>query len=171
MIERAHKQYLIFFINKTAANPSKLRCWWPLYCRFCTRTTTNGHGASITCYSTKKSRDHSTSLASHSVSLHGLADRNGILRKSHLFEPVINRNPAGQTYCSVGTCTVGQSLVEVPSHATHEKVGVLLLNLGGPDTLQDVQPFLFNLFADPVSFLIFLMMYLKLISCSIPLMM
>lgn len=116
---------------------------------FCTRTTTNGHGASITCYSTKKSRDHSTSLASHSVSLHGLADRNGILRKSHLFEPVINRNPAGQTYCSVGTCTVGQSLVEVPSHATHEKVGVLLLNLGGPDTLQDVQPFLFNLFADP----------------------
>lgn len=30
-----------------------------------------------------------------------------------------------------------------------EKVGVLLLNLGGPETLQDVQPFLFNLFADP----------------------
>ncbi|KAJ0078532.1 hypothetical protein Patl1_24306 [Pistacia atlantica] len=27
--------------------------------------------------------------------------------------------------------------------------GVLLLNLGGPKTLQDVQPFLFNLFADP----------------------
>eukprot|EP00262_Sarcandra_glabra_P011938 TRINITY_DN2962_c0_g1_i2.p1 TRINITY_DN2962_c0_g1~~TRINITY_DN2962_c0_g1_i2.p1 ORF type:complete len:517 (+),score=94.22 TRINITY_DN2962_c0_g1_i2:318-1868(+) len=30
-----------------------------------------------------------------------------------------------------------------------EKVGVLLLNLGGPETLEDVQPFLFNLFADP----------------------
>uniref|UniRef100_A0A0D6QTR4 Ferrochelatase n=1 Tax=Araucaria cunninghamii TaxID=56994 RepID=A0A0D6QTR4_ARACU len=30
-----------------------------------------------------------------------------------------------------------------------EKVGVLLLNLGGPDTLKDVQPFLYNLFADP----------------------
>ncbi|KAM0940765.1 putative protoporphyrin ferrochelatase [Dioscorea sansibarensis] len=30
-----------------------------------------------------------------------------------------------------------------------EKVGVLLLNLGGPETLDDVQPFLFNLFADP----------------------
>ena len=29
------------------------------------------------------------------------------------------------------------------------KVGVLLLNLGGPDTLDDVQPFLYNLFADP----------------------
>lgn len=32
-----------------------------------------------------------------------------------------------------------------------EKVGVLLLNLGGPETLDDVQPFLFNLFADPVN--------------------
>lgn len=33
----------------------------------------------------------------------------------------------------------------------NEKVGVLLLNLGGPETLDDVQPFLFNLFADPVT--------------------
>lgn len=32
------------------------------------------------------------------------------------------------------------------------KIGVLLLNLGGPETLDDVQPFLFNLFADPVNF-------------------
>ncbi|XP_057971248.1 ferrochelatase-2, chloroplastic isoform X3 [Malania oleifera] len=30
-----------------------------------------------------------------------------------------------------------------------ENIGVLLLNLGGPETLEDVQPFLFNLFADP----------------------
>ncbi len=29
------------------------------------------------------------------------------------------------------------------------KVGVLLLNLGGPERLQDVRPFLYNLFADP----------------------
>jgi protoporphyrin/coproporphyrin ferrochelatase len=29
------------------------------------------------------------------------------------------------------------------------RVGVLLLNLGGPDQLEDVKPFLFNLFADP----------------------
>ena len=29
------------------------------------------------------------------------------------------------------------------------RVGVLLLNLGGPDTLADVQPFLYRLFADP----------------------
>ena len=35
------------------------------------------------------------------------------------------------------------------SHATVDKVGVLLLNLGGPDKLEDVEPFLYNLFADP----------------------
>jgi len=33
--------------------------------------------------------------------------------------------------------------------AEEYKVGVLLLNLGGPETLDDVQPFLYNLFADP----------------------
>jgi protoporphyrin/coproporphyrin ferrochelatase len=32
---------------------------------------------------------------------------------------------------------------------TEERIGVLLFNLGGPDTLDDVRPFLFNLFADP----------------------
>ena len=30
-----------------------------------------------------------------------------------------------------------------------DTVGVLLLNLGGPDTLDNVEPFLYNLFADP----------------------
>ena len=33
--------------------------------------------------------------------------------------------------------------------AQKEKLGVMLLNLGGPETLEDVQPFLYNLFADP----------------------
>lgn len=28
-------------------------------------------------------------------------------------------------------------------------VAVLLLNLGGPETVDDVQPFLYNLFSDP----------------------
>lgn len=35
------------------------------------------------------------------------------------------------------------------SDVTEDKIGVLLLNLGGPETLNDVQPFLYNLFADP----------------------
>lgn len=30
-----------------------------------------------------------------------------------------------------------------------DTVGVLLLNLGGPDTLDQVEPFLYNLFSDP----------------------
>jgi ferrochelatase len=30
-----------------------------------------------------------------------------------------------------------------------ERIGVLLLNLGGPDSIEDVRPFLYNLFADP----------------------
>ncbi|GMI81404.1 FUS3-complementing gene 1, ferrochelatase 1 [Hibiscus trionum] len=42
--------------------------------------------------------------------------------------------------------------VEEKSHytlAADEKLGVLLLNTGGPETLNDVQPFLYNLFSDP----------------------
>ena len=30
-----------------------------------------------------------------------------------------------------------------------EKIGVVLLNLGGPDSLDAVEPFLYNLFVDP----------------------
>ena len=36
-----------------------------------------------------------------------------------------------------------------PALADQAEVGVLLLNLGGPDTLDNVEPFLYNLFADP----------------------
>ncbi|KAL8107265.1 ferrochelatase-2, chloroplastic-like [Apium graveolens] len=55
----------------------------------------------------------------------------------------------GKVFSSAGSCTYPGSSIESHSHAAEEKIGVLLLNLGGPDTLQDVQPFLFNLFADP----------------------
>ena len=33
--------------------------------------------------------------------------------------------------------------------SNHVRIGVLLFNLGGPETLEDVRPFLFNLFSDP----------------------
>ncbi|KAK6116849.1 hypothetical protein DH2020_049415 [Rehmannia glutinosa] len=55
----------------------------------------------------------------------------------------------GRTFCSAGACTYSEGVIESHSQTTDEKLGVILLNLGGPDTLQDVQPFLFNLFADP----------------------
>jgi ferrochelatase len=35
------------------------------------------------------------------------------------------------------------------SHSNKERIGVLLFNLGGPETLDEVRPFLFNLFSDP----------------------
>jgi len=42
------------------------------------------------------------------------------------------------------------ALAPLPSPAAAGgKVGVLLLNLGGPESLDDVRPFLYNLFADP----------------------
>lgn len=67
-----------------------------------------------------------------------------------LHRPVHKRDIAGKTFCSVGLYTYPGSTVESSSQTAEEKIGVLLLNLGGPDTLHDVQPFLFNLFADPV---------------------
>ncbi|XP_050159239.1 ferrochelatase-2, chloroplastic-like [Malus sylvestris] len=59
------------------------------------------------------------------------------------------KNPVEEVLCPAGVCTYGGTGVESHSHVGEEKVGVLLLNLGGPETLNDVQPFLFNLFADP----------------------
>lgn len=55
-----------------------------------------------------------------------------------------------QISCSLRTFITEENLkVADESLNGRDKVGVLLLNLGGPETLQDVQPFLFNLFADP----------------------
>ncbi|OMO86622.1 Ferrochelatase [Corchorus olitorius] len=62
----------------------------------------------------------------------------------------LRKNLNLQTNCAVGVCTFGENVFESShAHATEEKLGVLLLNLGGPETLNDVQPFLYNLFADP----------------------
>jgi len=56
---------------------------------------------------------------------------------------------------NVNTCSAISSNTRLFSHATlqstaaDKKLGVLLLNLGGPEKLEDVEGFLFNLFADP----------------------
>ncbi|MBA0618825.1 hypothetical protein Godav_028113 [Gossypium davidsonii] len=60
------------------------------------------------------------------------------------------RNLHLQVICRVGVYTLGENDV-VESHHSHaikDKIGVLLLNLGGPETLKDVQHFLYNLFVD-----------------------
>ncbi|XP_009626129.1 ferrochelatase-2, chloroplastic [Nicotiana tomentosiformis] len=75
--------------------------------------------------------------------------KSSVFGGSSLHRPVHKRDPVGKTFCSVGAYTYPGSIAESPSQTTEEKIGVLLLNLGGPDTLHDVQPFLFNLFADP----------------------
>ncbi|KAB1219747.1 Ferrochelatase-2, chloroplastic [Morella rubra] len=69
---------------------------------------------------------------------------NGLVRG-----PIEKKSLVGRTVCSAGVCTYTGADIEPDSHTMEEKVGVLLLNLGGPETLDDVQPFLFNLFADP----------------------
>lgn len=64
--------------------------------------------------------------------------------------PSGRRNLGGRASYSVETGAYDVAALQPPTHIAEEKVGVLLLNLGGPETLNDVQPFLFNLFADPV---------------------
>ncbi|KAK5830094.1 hypothetical protein PVK06_013888 [Gossypium arboreum] len=51
----------------------------------------------------------------------------------------------------MGICTSSEKFVQECryTHAAIEKLGVLLVNIGGPENLNDVQPFLCNLFADP----------------------
>ncbi|KAJ6822986.1 ferrochelatase-1, chloroplastic-like [Iris pallida] len=71
------------------------------------------------------------------------------LVKSYMHVPVKERKLTGKTFYSSKACTFDEDIGEISSNNAQEKVGVLLLNLGGPDTLEDVQPFLFNLFADP----------------------
>ncbi|KAE8100000.1 hypothetical protein FH972_017939 [Carpinus fangiana] len=93
--------------------------------------------------------DKSTSKAL-AISCSGSSDKgNGLVGRSSHCSPIEKRTPVGQTFCSVGVCAYGEADIGSNSHIREEKVGVLLLNLGGPETLDDVQPFLFNLFADP----------------------
>ncbi|KAJ9559957.1 hypothetical protein OSB04_005117 [Centaurea solstitialis] len=89
-------------------------------------------------------------LRSHTCEIKCEVSRNsGSISKLKLDGPIKNRGLTGKTFSSVGICTDPLSDNESHSHVEEEKVGVLLLNLGGPDTLHDVQPFLYNLFADP----------------------
>lgn len=90
--------------------------------------------------------DRSTGLVVSCSSSNGHRD---VIQGLHLSGPIEKKSRLGQACCSVGTFTVGEFALESQSQAVDDKVGVLLLNLGGPETLDDVQPFLYNLFADP----------------------
>ncbi|KAK4850446.1 hypothetical protein QYF36_006838 [Acer negundo] len=73
--------------------------------------------------------------------------RTSVLGGSYVHCPVQKRNEVGKSFCAVGLGIFGENVVEHQSHlhTTEDKVGVLILNLGGPEMLHDVLPFLFNL--------------------------
>ncbi|KAJ4790404.1 Ferrochelatase [Rhynchospora pubera] len=71
-------------------------------------------------------------------------------RPIHKIEPSIhNIRGSFQRHASASEAVLTSKSESNSLIIGNEKVGVLLLNLGGPETLDDVQPFLFNLFADP----------------------
>ncbi|XP_021889834.1 ferrochelatase-2, chloroplastic-like [Carica papaya] len=65
-------------------------------------------------------------------------------------QPSFSKRPLNRHVLPLGTLVTSKTPdITAPPLIGDEKIGVLLLNLGGPETLDDVQPFLFNLFADP----------------------
>lgn len=105
----------------------------------CSFKISNG-GQEVYCTSNEASRSRlpeSTNLKSN------------VLGVPPLHPSVLHRDSVGRTFCSAGVCTHPGSSIESLAYTAEEKIGVLLLNLGGPETLNDVQPFLYNLFADP----------------------
>ncbi|XP_068651976.1 ferrochelatase-1, chloroplastic-like [Aristolochia californica] len=106
----------------------------------------SGSVASIS-YS-ERSRSSKKPLGPLFVSLNQSVDKSRILGSSCFPAPAQKRNLVGQMLCSTGS-TFNLYTAEAPPRVAEDKIGVLLLNLGGPETLRDVQPFLFNLFADP----------------------
>ncbi|PIN16851.1 Protoheme ferro-lyase (ferrochelatase) [Handroanthus impetiginosus] len=86
-----------------------------------------------------------------SVPLHSNSNeiKNTAAGRLSLRLPAQRKDFLGSTFCSAGVWTYSEDAIESDSHTADEKIGVMLLNLGGPETLHDVQPFLFNLFADP----------------------
>ncbi|MCO5579343.1 hypothetical protein L7F22_033199 [Adiantum nelumboides] len=76
-----------------------------------------------------------------------------VLRLHVTSDGVISRGPTKvQAFLCCTLAKEAEGVVEA-LNCKKENVGVLLLNLGGPETLEDVQPFLYNLFADPASLL------------------
>jgi len=70
-------------------------------------------------------------------------------------QSLVSNQSLNKQLFSVGSLATSTSQdVSDTTRIGDDKIGVLLLNLGGPETLEDVQPFLFNLFADPVIHLV-----------------
>lgn len=97
-----------------------------------------------------------TRSAYHQPHLHRLQHRNSgcfsassLLRLSQQQAKAASRLVANSATLTRGPQTGLPELNVAQPAGTADKVGVLLLNLGGPETLDDVEHFLFNLFNDP----------------------
>eukprot|EP00238_Polyblepharides_amylifera_P009107 CAMPEP_0196589496 /NCGR_PEP_ID=MMETSP1081-20130531/63710_1 /TAXON_ID=36882 /ORGANISM="Pyramimonas amylifera, Strain CCMP720" /LENGTH=522 /DNA_ID=CAMNT_0041912315 /DNA_START=236 /DNA_END=1804 /DNA_ORIENTATION=- len=80
-----------------------------------------------------------------SRNIHPTINCRGVLEKQKLYNKY--KSIGNNFICRASTGEVATS--DSSENVTSNKIGVLLLNLGGPETLDDVQPFLYNLFADP----------------------
>ncbi|CAN6195461.1 unnamed protein product [Urochloa humidicola] len=90
----------------------------------------------------------------HEQSLHGNVNplhlaANGSSRLAKTSAVLKRQRNLSARSSSAHVATTYDDAKGISSSVVEEKIGVLLLNLGGPETLDDVQPFLFNLFADP----------------------
>ncbi|CAN1155964.1 Ferrochelatase-2, chloroplastic [Linum perenne] len=117
----------------SALPQTKLSVASPNFSRSCSKV---GAVQSVSYLSSGRSlpRDN---LSSWVLSVGGLDRRRNVVTQSYAAPPA-SICPFDET-----------SAVQNRTRTTEEKIGVLLLNLGGPESLNDVQPFLFNLFADP----------------------
>ncbi|CAN1262570.1 Ferrochelatase-2, chloroplastic [Linum perenne] len=117
----------------SALPQTKLSVASPNFSRSCSKV---GAVQSVSYLSSGRSlpRDN---LSSRVLSVGGLDRRRNVVTQSYAAPPA-SICPFDET-----------SAVQNRTRTTEEKIGVLLLNLGGPESLNDVQPFLFNLFADP----------------------
>ena len=95
--------------------------------------------------------------------VHMEACHNSYLSKNHIVarfswgssetQSLFSKQSLNKLLLPLGALVTSQTQLDVSNVpiVDEDKIGVLLLNLGGPETLDDVQPFLFNLFADPVT--------------------
>ncbi|KZV37221.1 ferrochelatase-2, chloroplastic-like [Dorcoceras hygrometricum] len=110
--------------------------------------TLKGHSASLLPQARMMSSFCNLSKDSLYLCTNSSLTKNNVVRRSSLNLPTQSKD-FGKTYSSAGVFTYPISTTEATPVTAEEKIGVMLLNLGGPETLDDVQPFLFNLFADP----------------------
>lgn len=113
------------------------------------RITYHSSSTAFSSATTRRRRDRSTAAAANTSSRFddGHSRRRGRDSRSRLSMVAAGKNwEWGRTKSSGDAPTPAAKAF---GKGEELKLGVLLLNLGGPERPEDVQPFLYNLFADP----------------------